>query len=92
MANYVATISFEDDRLGNIKRGAKVELSPQIAERYVKAKLIKLQGSVGGLSKPNPIKAAGTQSSASPAAPVSPQKIVKKQRSGSRKKKGAQSS
>lgn len=92
MAQYVANISFDDDQLGSIRRGRKIELSPQVAERFVKAKLIKLVGSVGGLNKPNPTKAAGIPLSASPAAPASPQKTVKKPGSGRKGRKAERSS
>ncbi len=90
MADYIALLSFEDDQLGNVKRGSTIELNSQAAKKYEKAKLIKLVGA--GSDKPNPIKAAGIQSSASPAAPALPQKTAKKQKSGSKKKRGAPSS
>lgn len=90
MADYKAQLSFEDDQLGNVKRGATLSIAPQVAQRYVKAKLIKLVGQGG--DKPNPIKAAGKQSSASPAAPALPQKTAKKQKHGSKKRRGEPSS
>ncbi len=92
MANYRAKHSFDDDRLGKVKRNQLLDLTEQQAKPYERAGLIRLVPgeSVNG-KEPNPIPAAGTVQSASPAAQASPQATAKPQKRG-RKPKAAEPS
>lgn len=92
MATYKAKHGFDDDRLGKVKRNQSLELTEQQAKPYERAGLIRLVPgtSVNG-NEPNPILAAGTVQSASPAAQASPQATAKSQKRG-RKPKAAEPS
>ncbi len=83
MANYKANHSFDDDRLGKVKRNQPLDLTEAQAKPYERAGLIRVvAGASLGDSSPNPIAAAGTAQSASPAAPVSPKATATKQKRG----------
>lgn len=90
MATYKAKHGFDDDRLGKVKRNQALDLTEQQAKPYERAGLIRLVpgASVNG-KEPNPIPAAGTVQSASPAAQASPQTTAKRQKRG-RKAKAAE--
>lgn len=92
MATYKAKHGFDDDRLGKVKRNQSLELTESQAKPYTRAGLIRLAGSADvAVNEPNPILAAGTQQSASPAAQASPQATAKPQKRG-RKPKAAEPS
>lgn len=93
MANYKANHSFDDDRLGKVKRNQSLDLTEAQAEPYERAGLIRLvAGTSLGDSSSNPITAAGTVQSASRAAPVSPKTTATKPKRGRKAKAAGQSS
>lgn len=92
MANYKANLSFDDQRLGKVKRDQPLELTELQAKPYERSGLIRsVVGPAVSDSTPNPIPAAGTVQSASPAAPASPPQTAQKPKRG-RKAKAAEQS
>lgn len=81
MTHVVATQSFEHGR--SWSRGDVFEVSAQVAEQLRRAGLVRIEDPISA----NPFQAAGTSSSALPAAPVSPKQTAKPSGSGGRKKK-----
>ena len=81
MIELVASQSFDDGRLGRVKRGSTFTLPEAIARPYLQRKLLRV---VGGSA--NPMKASGITSSASPAAQALPEKTVKQSKRGRKAK------
>ena len=71
-------------------RGDRFSVSEQHAEQMVRAGLVKVLGD--GPTTENPSTAGGEKSSASPAAPASPQTIATPSKRGGRKARGEASS
>lgn len=82
MPTLIAKISFDDNRLGQVKRGEKIALGDSAAKSYVKAGLLEY---VPG-SKQNPLQPAGTPLSASPAGQASPQTTATPLKRGRKRK------
>lgn len=92
MANYKANHSFDDDRLGKVKRDQSLELTEAQAKPYERSGLIRsVVGPSVSDATQNPIPAAGTAQSASPVAQASPPPTVQKLKRG-RKPKAAEQS
>ena len=81
MLDLIATQGFDDDRLGDVKRGQRFSLSPFIAKAYQDNGLLR---EVGGSA--NPMKASGITSSASPAGQALPEKTAEQSKRGRKAK------
>jgi hypothetical protein len=86
METVIAISSFDHDDQ-KVRRGQQLTVSPQTADDLVRNALVRRMRDPA-----NPSKAAGTRSSASPAAPASPQTTAKQSAGGGRRRRAAASS
>lgn len=95
MREYLAVISFDDDRLGSVKRDQKLTLSDAAAARYKQAGLIREKKNSDGddpVASATPMQAAGEPLSALPVAQASPPAIAAPLKRGRKRKKAEASS
>lgn len=82
MVTVIAKDSFNDHRLGDVKRNQAFELSMAAAKPYVDAGLLEYAVD----QKPNPQQPAGTPPSALPAGQALPQATAPKSKRGRKSK------